>query len=254
MLYDVKWFVVETAKPVQIVLTNPDAMPHNLVVGQPGSLRDIGTAAQTMAPPANPAIKAYVPDSPLVLQASRLLQRDETDRLSFTAPENPGEYVFLCTFPGHWTRMYGVMLVVRDLKAFEANGKPPIDPMTGKPGANIPVNDPYNLYFTPDGTIEAIEREVGTETIPAGSTLVFGLPGNPVSSLVAVELLPNIMKRHEPGQVIAGFDQGIVGMKVGGKRKLTIPPSLGYGINPQGTIPGNSTLIFEVDLLSIAGK
>ncbi len=136
MLYDVKWFVVETGKPVQIMLTNPDAMPHNLVIGQPGSLRDIGMAAQTMTPPANPAIKAYVPDSSLVLQATRLLQRDETDRLSFTAPENPGEYVFLCSFPGHWTRMYGVMLVVRDLKAFEANGKPPTDPMTGKPFAS----------------------------------------------------------------------------------------------------------------------
>ena len=134
MLFDVKWFVVETGKPVQIVLTNPDAMPHNLVVGAPGSLRDIGLAAQTMTPPADPAIKAYVPDSPLVLQAMRLLQRDETDSLNFNAPENPGEYVFVCTFPGHWMRMYGVMLVVRDQKAWEATGgKVPTDPITGKP-------------------------------------------------------------------------------------------------------------------------
>ncbi len=134
MLFDVKWFVVETGKPVRIVLTNTDAMPHNLLVGAPGSLRDIGMAAQTMAPPANPAIKAYVPESPLVLQATRLLQRDETDQLNFTAPDNPGEYVFVCTFPGHWVRMYGVMLVVRDRKAWEATGgKAPTDPVTGKP-------------------------------------------------------------------------------------------------------------------------
>jgi glucose/arabinose dehydrogenase/azurin/lysophospholipase L1-like esterase len=134
MLFDVRWFVVETGKPVRIVLTNPDAMPHNLLVGAPGSLRDIGTAAQSMAPPANPAVKAYVPDSPLVLQATRLLQQDETDQLNFAAPENPGEYVFVCTFPGHWTRMYGVMLVVRDQKGWEATGaKVPTDPVTGKP-------------------------------------------------------------------------------------------------------------------------
>ena len=87
-----------------------------------------------MTPPADPAVKPYVPDSPLVLQATRLLQRDETGTLNFNAPENPGEYIFECTFPGHWMRMYGVMLVVRDQKAWEATGgKVPTDPITGKP-------------------------------------------------------------------------------------------------------------------------
>ena len=133
MLFDVKWFTVQMAKPVQIVLTNPDAMPHNLVVGAPGSVQEIGTAAAAMPPPSNLRGRAYVPNSPLVLHATRLLSAGETDRLNFTAPAKPGEYVFVCTFPGHWIRMYGVMLVVPDIEAWEANPTVPTDPVTGKP-------------------------------------------------------------------------------------------------------------------------
>ena len=53
------------------------------------------------------------------------------------------------------------------------------------------------------------------------------------------------------GEVIQGWDKGFTGMKVGGKRKLTIPPSLGYGSQDMGSIPPNSTLIFEVELLKV---
>ncbi|MBV9110425.1 MAG: FKBP-type peptidyl-prolyl cis-trans isomerase [Gemmatimonadetes bacterium] len=60
------------------------------------------------------------------------------------------------------------------------------------------------------------------------------------------------------GTLIPGFEEGLKGMEVGGKRRLIIPPSLGYGSNPQldqngrVVIPANSTLIFDVELVSIA--
>jgi FKBP-type peptidyl-prolyl cis-trans isomerase len=52
------------------------------------------------------------------------------------------------------------------------------------------------------------------------------------------------------GEVIKGWDLGVKGMRVGGRRSLLIPPSLGYGQNGQGTVPGNAVMVFTVNLIS----
>ena len=56
------------------------------------------------------------------------------------------------------------------------------------------------------------------------------------------------------GQVIKGWDEGLIGMCIGDKRKLTIQPEYGYGASGVGPIPGNAVLIFETELVSINGK
>ena len=133
MQYDTRYFAVQAGKPVQIVLENEDAMPHNFVITAPGAMQEIAVAAGQMQPPADPGAKAYVPDSPKVLESLTLVQPDESASLNFTAPTTPGAYDYVCTFPGHWVRMYGVMLVVSDLDAWEKDPKPPLDPLTKKP-------------------------------------------------------------------------------------------------------------------------
>lgn len=79
-----------------------------------------------------------------------------------------------------------------------------------------------------------------------------------VGHFVDGKVFDSSLARKEPfqfvlgaGQVIKGWDEGILGMKVGGTRVLTVPPELGYGPSDYGPIPGNSTLIFEVQLLKV---
>lgn len=81
---------------------------------------------------------------------------------------------------------------------------------------------------------------------------------NYVGTLVGGKVFDSSIDRKQPftfqlgvGQVIRGWDEGVVGMRVGGKRTLTIAPDFGYGGQTVGPIPANSTIIFEVELLDV---
>lgn len=128
MRYDLPYFAVEAGRPVQILLKNEDLMPHNLVLVQPGSLQAVAELGLATGPKGFEG-KDYVPDDPQVLQATHMVAPAKQERLTFTAPTEPGEYPYVCTFPRHWMRMYGVMLVVEDLDAWLENPVEPKDPL-----------------------------------------------------------------------------------------------------------------------------
>ncbi|WP_020595081.1 PVC-type heme-binding CxxCH protein [Spirosoma panaciterrae] len=120
MRYDKKEFTVTAGKQVEIVLENPDAMQHNLVIGKPKSMEIIGAAADKLITAKDGAEKNYVPSIPQVIVATPLVNPDQTYRLKFTAPATPGDYPFVCTFPGHWRIMNGVMKVTKAAQAVNA--------------------------------------------------------------------------------------------------------------------------------------
>jgi FKBP-type peptidyl-prolyl cis-trans isomerase FkpA len=82
-----------------------------------------------------------------------------------------------------------------------------------------------------------------------------------IGALESGQVFDNSYTRGEPftfrlgaGTVIRGWDQGLVGMRVGGKRRLVVPPELAYGSQGRPPIPPNATLNFEVELLANAGR
>ena len=111
MVYDVTRFDAVAGEPVRIVLDNPDAQPHNLLVLKPGSLRSIGRQVDAMENDAEAKARHWVPDSPKVLHVMAMVQPGDRGELRFIAPTRPGRYPFVCTYPGHWRMMNGVMTV-----------------------------------------------------------------------------------------------------------------------------------------------
>src|SRR4029077_4586264 len=95
MVYDRSKIYVEAGKPAVVVLENADIMPHNLLIGAPGSLVEIGLAAEKMVTDPDAVEKNFVPSSAKVLHAMRMVQPRESVRLTFVAPTAVGEYPYV---------------------------------------------------------------------------------------------------------------------------------------------------------------
>lgn len=106
-----------------------------------------------------------------------------------------------------------------------------------------------------DGTLTIEDLVTGTgATVVSGDTVTVTYVGTLTDGKQFDANSTGFTTRIGVGAVIKGWDQGLIGMRVGGKRRLTIPPNLGYGSQGNSSIPGNSTLKFDIGLLAIAGK
>jgi putative heme-binding domain-containing protein len=121
MAFDKERIVIQAAKPVEFVLENSDIMPHNFAITLPGAMEEIGNAAEAMAQQPGALERHFVPQSNKILLSSQLLQPRQSQKLSFTAPAQPGVYPYVCTYPGHWRRMYGALVVVENLDDYLAD-------------------------------------------------------------------------------------------------------------------------------------
>ncbi len=121
MIYDKETIAVQAGKPVEFRFSNTDNMPHNFAIVKMGSLEEVGMLAENTARDDDAKDRHFVPKTDKVLVASRLLAPGESQSITFEVPEAPGVYPYVCTYPGHWRRMFGALYVVPNLDEYQAN-------------------------------------------------------------------------------------------------------------------------------------
>src|SRR5690606_12001368 len=112
--FELPEFTVKPGQRVRITLTNPDDMQHNMLVLRPGTLEAVGALADAMVAAPDAAERQYIPPTPDVMWFTPLVDPGESTVLEFTAPRQENDYPYVCTFPGHWRIMQGVMKVAEE--------------------------------------------------------------------------------------------------------------------------------------------
>lgn len=113
LIYDRKELTARAGSVIALSFENPSDQPHNVVICAPGSLEKTGQAADAMQTDPNGMARGFVPEIPEVLFKTRLINRGEKETLLFRAPAEPGDYVVLCTFPGHWRLMQATLKITK---------------------------------------------------------------------------------------------------------------------------------------------
>ena len=114
MKFDKPSYTAKAGEDIHMVFINDDVQPHNLLIAEPGSKEEIGGLGdKAMVEAAEKYVAAgYMPDSPKIMHKLGLVNPNQTGDLKFKAPEKAGDYVVICTFPGHWRTMNSILKVV----------------------------------------------------------------------------------------------------------------------------------------------
>lgn len=121
MIFDKSQIAVQAGKPVEFRFSNTDNMPHNFAIVEPGSLEEVGELAERTGRDPDARSRNYIPDSSKVILGSKLLEPGQSQALTFEVPSQPGIYPYVCTYPGHYRRMYGALYVVGNLAEYQSN-------------------------------------------------------------------------------------------------------------------------------------
>jgi putative membrane-bound dehydrogenase-like protein len=113
MKYDKQLITAKAGTTIQITLNNPDFMQHNFVLVKPNTVEKVGAAADKMVTDPNGAKLNYVPKMPEVIQATPLINPGGKSTIVVKIPNVPGDYPYVCTFPGHWRIMKGILRVTK---------------------------------------------------------------------------------------------------------------------------------------------
>jgi azurin len=111
LLYQQKLLTAKPGQGIALTLRNTDVMPHNLVIVKPGATQKVGEASFKMLNDPKAGEKNYVPALSEVLHVIPVIDPGKKHVLHFSAPTKPGDYPYLCTFPGHWQAMQGILRV-----------------------------------------------------------------------------------------------------------------------------------------------
>ena len=124
MAFDKEVIVLQAGQPVEITFSNNDTMPHNVVITRPNSMETVGVAADQLAILKGEGGRKYVPQIEEVLYQSDMVESGGITTLTFVAPDDEGVYPMLCTFPGHWLKMFAAVVVTYDKQAYLASNDP----------------------------------------------------------------------------------------------------------------------------------